>query len=298
MVGYQYAFESFLPHHNHAQVMKTIIQHSANIEIATQIASTYSCDIKRYDSHIRFHTDQQIDLDELRQAYQIDFNYLPDSFDFQSVALFVSDMDSTLINIECVDEIADFANIKPQVAAITERAMYGELDFNTSLIERVALLKGLKLEVLDRVYDERLKVNPGGKKLIQFLKDKGIKSAVVSGGFTYFTNRLAKDIELDHARANHLEIKNNQLTGKVQGDIVNATTKAEFVKELCDQYSISTSQTMVVGDGANDLEMMAIAGLSIAYHAKPLVIKKADIVITYGGLDNIIDFFNLNHYVS
>lgn len=271
--------------------MKTIIQHSANIEIATQIASTYSCDVKHHDSHIRFHTDQQIDLDELRQAYQIDFNYLPDSFDFQSVALFVSDMDSTLINIECIDEIADFANIKPEVAAITERAMQGELDFNSSLIERVALLKGLDVVVLDQVYTQRLKVSPGGERLIQFLKNKDVKSAVVSGGFTYFTNRLAKDIELDHARANRLEIKNDQLTGKVQGNIVNATTKAEFVKELCAQYSISTNQTIVAGDGANDLEMMSIAGLSIAYHAKPLVVKKADIVISYGGLDNIIDFF-------
>lgn len=271
--------------------MNTIIQHSTNIEIATQIASTYNCHVNHYDSHIRFHTDQQIDLDELRQTYQIDFNYLPDSFDFQSAALFVSDMDSTLINIECIDEIADFANIKPQVAAITERAMQGALDFNSSLIERVALLKGLDVAVLDRVYTQRLQVSPGGEKLIQFLKNKDVKSAVVSGGFTYFTNRLAKDIGLDHARANRLEIKNDQLTGKVQGGIVNATTKAEFVKELCAQYSISTSQTIVAGDGANDLEMMSIAGLSIAYHAKPLVVKKADIVINHGGLDNIIDFF-------
>jgi len=271
--------------------MNTIIQHSTSIEIATQIASTYNCHVDHYDSHIRFHTDQRIDLDELRQTYQIDFNYLPDSFDFQSAALFVSDMDSTLINIECIDEIADFANIKPQVAAITERAMQGALDFNSSLIERVALLKGLDVAVLDRVYTQRLQVSPGGEKLIQFLKNKDVKSAVVSGGFTYFTNRLAKDIGLDHARANRLEIKNDQLTGKVQGGIVNATTKAEFVKELCAQYSISTSQTIVAGDGANDLEMMSIAGLSIAYHAKPLVVKKADIVINHGGLDNIIDFF-------
>ena len=186
---------------------------------------------------------------------------------------------------------ADFANLKPQVSAITERAMQGELDFNSSLVERVALLKYLDTSVLDQVYTQRLQVNPGGEALIQFFKNRGIYSAVVSGGFTYFTDRLAKDIGLNHSRANVLEIEDSQLTGKVKGGIINATAKAKFVKELCDQYSISTSQTIVAGDGANDLEMMAIAGLSIAYHAKPLVVKKANIVISYGGLDNIMDFF-------
>jgi phosphoserine phosphatase len=177
------------------------------------------------------------------------------------------------------------------VAAITELAMQGKLDFNASLIERVALLKGLNVSVLDQVYTERLQVNPGGVELIQFLKAKGVKSAVVSGGFTYFTNRLAKDIGLDHARANNLNIQNNQLIGTIQGDIINATAKAEFVNELCNQYAVSPEQVIAIGDGANDLEMMSIAGLSIAYHAKPLVVKKADIVISYGGLDNIMDFF-------
>ncbi len=271
--------------------MNTIIQHSVNLEIATKISTKYDCEIKRYNSHIRLHTDQQINLDELRQTYQIDFNYLPDSFDFQKAAIFISDMDSTLINIECIDEIADFSNIKPQVAAITELAMQGKIDFNTSLIERVALLKGLNISVLDQVYTERLQVNPGGVELIQFLKAKGVKSAVVSGGFTYFTDRLAKDIGLDHARANNLNIKNNQLIGTIKGDIINATAKAKFVNELCSQYAVSLGQVIVAGDGANDLEMMSIAGLSIAYHAKPLVVKKADIVINYGGLNQIIDFF-------
>lgn len=271
--------------------MKTIIQHNSNLEIATQIASLYGCNVKQYASHIRLYTKQKVDLDILRQDYQMDFNYLPDSFDFKQAALFVSDMDSTLINIECIDEIADFANLKPQVSEITERAMQGELDFNSSLIERVALLKHLDISVLNQVYTERLQVNPGGKELIQFFKTKGIKSAVVSGGFTYFTDRLAKDIGLNHARANSLGVKNNQLTGEVQGKIINATAKAEFINELCRKYAISPEQVIVAGDGANDLEMMSVAGLSVAYHAKPLVIKKSNIVISYGGLDNIIDFF-------
>ena len=272
--------------------MKTIIQHSSNQEIATQISALYDCDVEQYSSHIRLHTDQEVNLDNLRQEYQIDFNYLPDSFDFQKVALFVSDMDSTLINIECIDEIADFAGFKPQVASITERAMQGELDFDASLIERVALLKGLDVEILDKVYTERLQVNPGGKELIQFFKTRDIKSAVVSGGFTYFTDRLAKDIELDHARANELDIENGQLTGITQGSIINATAKAEFVAELCEKHKISLDQVIVVGDGANDLLMMSVGGLSVAYHAKPSVLKQANIVISFGGLDKMIDFFD------
>ncbi|MEO1939045.1 phosphoserine phosphatase SerB [Candidatus Thioglobus sp.] len=271
--------------------MKTIIQHSTDTQIATQIADTYHCKIKHYTSHIRLYTDHKIDLDVLRQTHLTDFNYLP-IFDFSQIKLFVSDMDSTLINIECIDEIADFANIKPQVAAITERAMQGELDFNASLIERVSLLKGLDIDVLDKVYTERLQVNPGGKDLIKFFKDQGIRSAVVSGGFTYFTHRLAKDIGLDHDRANELDIENNQLTGITQGSIINATAKSEFVIELCDQYQISPNQVIVAGDGANDLAMMSIAGLSVAYHAKPSVIKQANIVISFGGLDKIRDFFD------
>ena len=271
--------------------MKTIIQHSTDTQIATQIADIYHCKVKHYASHIRLYTDQQIDLDVLRQTHSTDFNYLP-TLDFSQIKLFVSDMDSTLINIECIDEIADFANIKPQVAAITERAMQGELDFNASLIERVTLLKGLDISVLDKVYAERLQVNPGGQDLIEFFKGQGIRSAVVSGGFTYFTHRLAKDIGLDHARANELDIENNQLTGVTQGSIINATAKSEFVIELCEQYQISPNQVIVVGDGANDLAMMSIAGLSVAYHAKPSVIKQANIVISFGGLDKIVDLFD------
>lgn len=271
--------------------MNTIIQHSTDLEIANNISATYHCDVKPYNSHIRLYINQAVNLDELRLTYLTDFNYLP-ALDFSQMKLFVSDMDSTLINIECIDEIADFANLKPQVAAITERAMQGELDFNTSLIERVALLKGLDVSVLNQVYTERLQVNPGGEDLIQFFKSQGIRSAVVSGGFTYFTNRLAKDIGLDHARANELDFKDDQLTGVTQGAIVNATAKKEFVIELCKQYDILPNQAIVAGDGANDLEMMSIAGLSVAYHAKPSVIKQANVVISYSGLDKIKDLFD------
>ncbi len=265
--------------------MKTIIQHSLNTEVAQKISS----DFKVLTTHIRHRT--SVDLEKLRNQHSTDFNYLPD-INFSKIKLFVSDMDSTLINIECIDEIADFANIKPQVASITERAMQGELDFKASLIERVALLKGLKVDVLNKVYNERLQVNKGGRELIKFLKNKLIKTSVVSGGFTFFTNRLAKDLGLDHSRGCVLNIEDNQLTGTTQGDIIDADAKAEFVKELCAQHAIKPNQVIVVGDGANDLKMMEIAGLSVAFHAKPAVLKQANIVISFGGLDKIIDLFD------
>ncbi|MDC9714685.1 MAG: phosphoserine phosphatase SerB [Gammaproteobacteria bacterium] len=271
--------------------MNTIILHTQNLDIANRMADVVGVEFEARATHFRFLTDKKLDVTPLREVLGADINYLP-AFDFTKVRLFVSDMDSTLINIECIDEIADFAHLKPQVAKITERAMQGELDFNASLIERVALLKGLDVEVLDRVYTERLRVNSGGKELLQFLKMQGIKTAVVSGGFRYFTQRLVQDIGLDYERANTLAIENNHLTGGVEGEIINATAKAKFVTELCAKHQVSSNQVIVAGDGANDLEMMAVAGLSVAYHAKPTVIECADIVISYGGLDIIIDFFD------
>ncbi|BBB22346.1 phosphoserine phosphatase [Abyssogena phaseoliformis symbiont OG214] len=266
--------------------MQIIIQHSLDENIARQISSNFQV----FSTHIR-HQIALINLDDLRQQYQTDFNHLP-KVDTSNIKLFVCDMDSTLINIECIDEIADFANIKPQVTAITKLAMQGKLDFDDSLIKRVALLKGLSVDVLDKVYTQRLSVNPGGRALILFFKTKSIQMAVVSGGFTYFANRLAQDLALDYARANVLAVENNQLTGVTEGLMINAEAKADFIKELCDKQGLSYSQVIVAGDGANDLNMMRIAGLSVAYHAKPSVTKHANIVINFGGLNKIIDLFN------
>lgn len=270
--------------------MNTIILHTQDLAIANKMADTIGVGFKVKATHFRFAMGEKIEIAPLREALGVDINYLP-AFNFSQVRVFVSDMDSTLINIECIDEIADFANFKPQVVAITERAMQGELGFNASLIERVALLKGLDVSVLNSVYTERLKINSGGKELVQFLKTHGITTAVVSGGFTYFTQRLAQDIGLDYNHANTLGIKDNQLTGKIDGDIVNVAAKAEFVAQLCIQTKSTFSQAIVVGDGANDLAMMAVAGLSVAYHAKSIVAEQADIVINVGGLDKIIDLF-------
>lgn len=225
----------------------------------------------------------------LREQVNFDINLLPSSFKGGEVGLLVTDMDSTLISIECIDEIADMLGIKPQVSAITEAAMRGELDFAASLTQRVALLKGLPVEKLQAVYDERLQLNPGAKKLIDYLKKSSIKLALVSGGFTFFTDKLKESLGLDYTLANTLEVENGCLTGRVTGDIVGAKAKAELLKSLASQLNLSLRQVIAMGDGANDLLMMDEAGLSVAYHAKPTVQQQTDIQLNHSGLDAVID---------
>jgi len=228
------------------------------------------------------------DLVALRQGAGIDINRLPAGIDTKRMRLVVSDMDSTLIGIECIDEIADYLSVKPQVAAITESAMRGEIDFETSLRRRVTLLAGLEAETLERVYEERLFLNPGAEALLESLRLRGIRFALVSGGFTFFTDRLKARLGLDYTLANHLEIREGRLTGKVEGGIVGAQAKADLLDRLCDELEISHAQTIAMGDGANDLLMMERAGLSVAYHAKPTVQERATCALNYGGLDSAL----------
>ncbi|GAB4302683.1 MAG: phosphoserine phosphatase SerB [Methylophaga sp.] len=234
-------------------------------------------------------------IHSLRQQYDFDINVLPESFDSSQAALLVSDMDSTLISIECIDEIADFMNIKPQVAEITEAAMQGEIDFETSLRKRVSLLSGLDVSVLERVYEDRLQLNPGAEVMVKTLKAQGVKLALVSGGFTFFTDRLKERLGLDFTQANILAEKNGKLTGELEGDICGAQAKADFLQQCCEQMGIRSSQAVAVGDGANDLLMMRPAGLSIAYHAKPKVQAQADTAINYNGLDGILGLLQLDY---
>ena len=205
--------------------------------------------------------------------------------DFGLVAM---DMDSTLITIECIDEIADMQGLKPQVAAITEAAMRGELDFAESLTRRVALLAGLDAGALQRVYDERLRISPGGEAMLQAVQAAGLNTLLVSGGFTFFTERLQERLSLDFAHANVLEVANGKLTGRVLGGIVDAEEKMCTVQRVCRQLGIDPRQAIVMGDGANDLKMMGIGGLSVAFRAKPVVRAQASVALNFSGLDGLL----------
>lgn len=257
-------------------------------QILAQVEGTISPSI----NHHRLQHPQAITtetLAALRNSLPFDINTLPTTFKPEEVGLFISDMDSTLIAIECIDEIADCINIKDKVSAITEAAMRGELNFESSLTQRVHLLKGLPSSALQQVYDERLVLNPGAEKLIDTLNEKNIVSAVVSGGFTFFTERLKQRLGLTHSLANVLEEHDDHLTGHVVGGIVGSAAKAEYLLSLCDQHGLEPSQAIAIGDGANDLEMLKTAGIGIAYHAKPAVQAQADIVFNHSGLDAVLD---------
>ncbi len=213
--------------------------------------------------------------------------------DFRLVAF---DMDSTLINIECVDEIADAAGRKAEVAAITEAAMRGEIaDYKDSLRRRVALLRGVPETALEQVYARHLQLNPGVERFVQACQAAGLKTLLVSGGFTYFSERVRRRLGLDFARANVLEVEGGALTGglvdRPWGDIVDGAEKRRVVLEVCELMGIEPAQAIAVGDGANDLPMMGVAGLSIAYHAKPAVREQAMVAIESGGMDRALELF-------
>lgn len=223
------------------------------------------------------------------QAAQLDATYMMGQRELSEFKLVAMDMDSTLITIECIDEIADMQGLKPQVAAITEAAMRGELDFAASLKQRVALLEGLDASALQRVYDERLKLSLGAEKMLSAVQAAGLKTLLVSGGFTFFTERLKERLGLDYTHANELEIVDGKLTGKVIGGIVDAEEKQRTVERVCAEMGIAPSQAIVMGDGANDLKMMGIAGLSVAFRAKPVVRSQADVALNFVGLDGLLN---------
>ena len=223
--------------------------------------------------------------------HQIDYGYVPEGNHLGDFGLLVMDMDSTLISIECIDEIADMQGLKPQVAEITEAAMRGEIEFAESLRRRVALLQGLDESALQRVYDERLQLNPGAEKMLAAMKQHGIKTMLVSGGFVYFTERLQARLGLDYAHANTLEIVDGKLTGKVLGDILDAQGKADWLNRVRAELGLHREQVIAMGDGANDLKMMAQAGVSMAYHAKPVVREQASHALNFVGLDGLSNLF-------
>jgi phosphoserine phosphatase len=223
---------------------------------------------------------------KLAASLSLDLAFLAPSFKPARLRILAMDMDSTLINIECIDEIADFAGKKAEVAAITEATMRGEIaNFSESLRRRVALLKGVSESVLEAVYRERLLPNPGATQLLTAANAAGLHTLLVSGGFTFFTQRMQRDLGFTETHANTLEIQDGKLTGVVLGDIVDASGKATHVKNACKALGCKKSAAITIGDGANDLLMMDGSGLSIAYRAKPIVKEKADAAFDRVGLD-------------
>jgi phosphoserine phosphatase len=222
---------------------------------------------------------------------RLDWGYVEPGRRLADFRLLAMDMDSTLICIECIDEIADFAGRKAEVAAVTASAMRGEIDWPESLKRRVKALEGLPESTLARVYDERLRFNPGAERLIGAARRHGVKTLLVSGGFTYFTDRVREELKLDYAYSNVLVVESGALKGTTTGALVDAAGKASHVARLKRELGIERAQVLAIGDGANDLPMMAEAGTSIAYHAKPVVKEKATYALDHVGLSGVLALF-------
>jgi phosphoserine phosphatase len=221
----------------------------------------------------------------------LDFAFVPHDRSLDRVRLVGFDMDSTLITIECIDEIADMQGIKAEVAAVTASAMRGEIDFRQSLERRVALLAGLPIDALERVYAERLTLSPGAERMLAGFKRVGARTLLVSGGFTFFTDRLQRRLGLDEALASTLEIEGNRLTGGMSGEIVDGQAKAARFGRLREALCGGGGLALAIGDGANDLPMLRRADVSVAYHAKPLVRAAATHAIDHCGLDAVLNLF-------
>lgn len=223
---------------------------------------------------------------------ELDFAFVEKTVPLEDFGLIAMDMDSTLLAIESIDEIADMHGVKPQVSDITLRTMRGEIVFAESLRQRTALLQGLDQDALQQVYDGRVRLSPGAEKMLQRMQSAGLKTMVISGGFTFFTDKIKTKLGFDYAAANTLEIVDGKLTGKVLGEIIGAQGKANVLKRVREELGLKREQVIAIGDGANDLKMLEEAGISIAYHAKPIVQEKATYAINHVGLDGVINLFD------
>ncbi|MBU3632093.1 phosphoserine phosphatase SerB [Polynucleobacter sp. AP-Feld-500C-C5] len=240
----------------------------------------------RWDCNQHLDITQRESLRSIANIHRVDLCFLQANLIVQDIHVLAMDMDSTLINIECIDEIADFTGKKSAVAQITEATMRGEIkDFKESLRRRVALLEGVHADALESVYRERLRPNPGAIELLAGAHQRGLYTLLVSGGFTFFTEKLRQQLGFKQSQANTLEIIDGRLTGKVLGDIVDGAAKAAHLDDACRNLGCSKANAITMGDGANDLIMMNGSGISVAYQAKPIVKEKADAAFDHVGLD-------------
>ncbi|MGE0874981.1 MAG: phosphoserine phosphatase SerB [Burkholderiales bacterium] len=225
------------------------------------------------------------------ESRDIDWAWVPPGRRFAALRLVAMDMDSTLITIECIDEIGGMLGIKDRIAAITAAAMRGEIDYAASLRQRVALLAGLGVEALERVYTDKLRLSPGAESLVARCQSAGIRLLLVSGGFSFFTDRLKSRLGLDYTLSNRLELRDGRLTGALIGDIVDAQAKAAKFRDVAATLGAAREQTVAIGDGANDLAMMAEAGWSVAFRAKPVVRAQASCAFMHCGLDGLVNLY-------
>ena len=241
---------------------------------------------ERWACNIALNAQQREQLRSICSQYRTDLCFLKASLDPKDIQILAMDMDSTLINIECIDEIADFTGKKSAVAQITEATMRGEIkDFKESLRKRVALLEGIHADTLEAVYRERLQPNPGAVELLLGAQERGLYTLLVSGGFTFFTEKLRERLGFKQTQANTLEIVDGKLTGRVLGDIVDGQAKSAHLDDACQRIGCTRANAITIGDGANDLIMMNGSGISVAYKAKPVVKEKADAAFDHVGLD-------------
>jgi len=262
------------------------IKHGVTLHtVGSQISNgTYYSE--RWESSHELDTLHRENLRSIAAKFNSDLCFLNTDLQPTDIKVLAMDMDSTLINIECIDEIADFTGKKAAVAQITEATMRGEIkNFQESLRRRVALLEGVSVDALEAVYRERLQPNPGAAELLAGAHQRGLHTLLVSGGFTFFTERLREQLGFKQAQSNTLEIINDKLTGKVLGEIVDGVAKAAYLDEACRSWGCTKANAITIGDGANDLIMMSGSGISIAYKAKPVVKEKADAAFDRVGLD-------------
>ena len=275
---------------------RLVVQHPALSDLSVQVfsASIGFAPVKR-QAGVAIWSDVKISSDQvtfLAERHRVDAEFVPDQDPLSNYRLIAFDMDSTLITVECIDEIAAYAGRKAEVATITEATMRGEIrNFADSLRQRVAQLAGLPEQVLETVYQEKVALSDGATTLIEKAQLAGLKTLLVSGGFTFFTSRLAERLSFTTHRANELEIIDGHLTGRVLGDIVDGEAKRRTVIQTCSELGCDPDAAIVIGDGANDLPMMSVAGVSVAFHAKPIVRSETTHAINYGGLDGALHYF-------
>jgi phosphoserine phosphatase len=271
------------------EIATPLLKTLARLAAAKRIEQVTTYCFRLVDAHPPEHALAQIAT--LCAASRIDVALVPAGRKLRGMGLVAMDMDSTLISIECIDEIADMHGIRNKVSSITTSAMRGEIDFAESLRQRVALLQGLPESALTRVYEERLRLSPGAEAMLAGMRREGVKSLLVSGGFSFFTERLQSRLGLDFALANELEIEHGILTGRMRGDIVDAEAKARELSRLRHELGVTAERVVAIGDGANDLPMLREAGISIGFHARPAVRAETRYTIDYCGLDAVLNLF-------